>query len=153
MDHVFGYVPFFDISARGMTRRTTFLSKGQDTFGPCGPWITTRNEVPDPHSLNVRSWVNGQLRQEYNTRHMAHRIPEQIAWLTRFVELRPGDVVATGTHHMGLGPINDGDVLDIEIETLGKARFLVKGQGPRKDVEFMPGVTQVARPEGGVTRV
>ena len=149
MDYVFGYVPFFDISARGMTRRTQFLPKGQDTYGPCGPWITTKDEIPDPHNIVVKSWVNGQSRQNYSTRHMAHKIPDQIAWLTRFLQLEPGDVIATGTYHEGLGPINNGDVLEIEIEKMGKARFFIKGYGPRKDAEWMPGVSQPAPPAGG----
>lgn len=149
MDYVFGYVPFFDISARGMTRRTQFVPKGQDTYGPCGPWITTKDEIPDPHNVVVKSWVNGQLRQNYNTKYMAHKIPDQIAWMTRFIQLQPGDVIATGTYHEGLGPINDGDVLEIEIEKMGKARFFVKGYGPRKDGEWMPGTSQPAPPAGG----
>ena len=153
MDHVFGYVPFFDISARGMTRRTTFLSKGQATFAPCGPWITTKDEIEDPHDLMVQSWVNGEARQDYNTKHMAHSIPEQIAWATRFTQLDTGDVVATGTYHVGLGPLNPGDVLEIEIQGLGRARYFVKGNSPRKDMDFTPGITQVPRPEGGVTKV
>lgn len=153
MEHIFGYVPFFDISARGTTRRTQLIHKGQDTYGPCGPWITTKDEVPDPHNLQVRSWVNGEVRQDYSTSNMAHKIPAQIAWLSRFSRLRPGDIVATGTYHVGLGPINDGDTLEIEIEGLGRARFHVRGHGPRKDVDFIPGVTPLTRPSGGVTRV
>lgn len=149
MKHVFGYVPFFDISARGLSRRTQFVPKGQDSYGPCGPWITTADEIPDPHDLVVKSWVNGQARQNYSTKHMAHKIPDQIAWLTRFVRLEPGDVIATGTYHEGLGPINDGDALEIEIEKMGKARFLVKGHGPRKDAEWMPGKNQPQPPPGG----
>lgn len=149
MKHVFGYVPFFDISARGLARRTQFVPKGQDTHGPCGPWITTADEIPDPHDLVVKSWVNGQARQNYNTKHMAHKIPDQIAWLTRYVQLQPGDVIATGTYHEGLGPINDGDVLEIEIEKIGKARFFIKGYGPRKDAEWMPGKNQPQPPPGG----
>ena len=149
MDCIFGYVPFFDISARGLSRRTQFVPKGQDTYGPCGPWITTRDEIPDPHNLVVKSWVNGQPRQNYNTKHMAHKIPDQIAWLTRFVQLQPGDVIATGTYHEGLGPINDGDVLEIEIEGMGKARFSIKGYGPRKEPDWRPGVSQPAAPPGG----
>ena len=149
MDYVFGYVPFFDISARGLLRRTQFVPKGQDTYGPCGPWIITKDEIPDPHNLAVKSWVNGQARQNYNTRFMAHKIPDQIAWLTRLVQLQPGDVVATGTYHEGLGPINDGDVLEIEIEKMGRARFFIKGYGPRKDAEWLPGVSQPATPPGG----
>lgn len=149
MKQVFGYVPFFDISARGLSRRTQFVPKGQDSYGPCGPWITTADEIPDPHNLVVKSWVNGQARQNYSTKHMAHKIPDQIAWLTRFVRLEPGDVIATGTYHEGLGPINDGDALEIEIEKMGKARFLVKGYGPRKDAEWMPGKNQPQPPPGG----
>lgn len=149
MDYVFGYVPFFDISARGLSRRTQFVPKGQDTYGPCGPWITTRDEIPDPDNVIVKSWVNGQLRQNYNTKYMAHKIPEQIAWLSKFVQLQPGDVIATGTYHEGLGPINDGDVLEIEIEKMGRAKFFIKGHGPRKDAQWMPGVNQPQPPAGG----
>ena len=153
MDYLFGYIPFFDISARGMTRRTQFVPKGQDTYGPCGPWITTKDEIPDPHNLMVKSWVNGEVRQNYNTQYMAHKIAEQIAWVSRLVQLQPGDVIATGTYHEGLGPINDGDVLEIEIEKMGKARFFIKGHGPRKDVEWMPGVSQPPPISGRMTKV
>ena len=153
MDYLFGYIPFFDISARGMTRRTQFVPKGQDTYGPCGPWITTKDEIPDPYNLVVKSWVNGEVRQNYNTQYMAHKIAEQIAWVSRLVQLQPGDVIATGTYHEGLGPINDGDVLEIEIEKMGKARFFIKGHGPRKDVEWMPGVSQPPPISGRMTKV
>lgn len=136
-----------------MTRRTQFLPKGQDTYTPCGPWITTKDEVPDPHNLVVKSWVNGGTRQNYNTKHMAHKIPDQISWLTRFTQLQPGDIVATGTYHEGLGPINPGDTLEIEIERLGRARFLIKGNSPRKDVEWIPGRSRPAQPGGTITKV
>ncbi len=149
MDYLFGYMPFFDISARGLTRRTQFIPKGQDTFAPCGPWITTKDEIPDPHDVTVKSWVNGQTRQNYSTKFMAHKIPDQIAWLTRFVQLQPGDVIATGTYHEGLGPINDRDVLEIEIAGMGRAKFFIKGGGPRKDAEWLPGVSQPQPPTGG----
>jgi 2-keto-4-pentenoate hydratase/2-oxohepta-3-ene-1,7-dioic acid hydratase in catechol pathway len=151
MNYIFGYVPFFDISARGLNRRTQFVPKGQDTYSPCGPWITTKDEVPDPDNLVVKSWVNGQTRQNYNTKTMAHKIPDQIAWLTRFTQLQPGDVIATGTYHEGLGPVNPGDTLEIEIDGLGKARFFIKGQSPRKDAEWMPGKSRP--PAGAITKV
>jgi 2-keto-4-pentenoate hydratase/2-oxohepta-3-ene-1,7-dioic acid hydratase in catechol pathway len=153
MNYVFGYVPFFDISARGMTRRTQFVPKGQDTYGPCGPWITSKDEIPDPHNVVVKSWINGQLKQNYNTKNMAHKIPDQIAWLSRFVQLQPGDVITTGTFHEGLVPINDGDVIEIEIERMGKAKFFVKGLGPRKEVKWLPGVSQPPPAPGGMSRV
>ena len=139
MDHVFGYVPFFDISARGLTRRSQLIPKGQDTYGPCGPWITTKDEIADPHKLNVKSWVAGEARQDYSTEHMAHQIPDQIAWLSKFIQLMPGDVIATGTYHIGLGPINVGDTLEIEIEGLGRARYFTKGDSPRKIRNVRPG--------------
>ena len=153
MDYVFGYVPFFDISARGMTRRSQFVPKGQDSYGPCGPWITSKDEIPDPHNVVVKSWINGQLKQNYSTKNMAHKIPDQIAWLSRFVQLQPGDVITTGTYHEGLVPINDGDVIEIEIERMGRTKFFVKGHGPRKEVEWIPGISQPPTPSGGMSRV
>ena len=142
MEYVFGYTPFIDVSARpaaGVQRRTQFMGKGQDTFAPIGPYLVTRDEVPDPHNLRVRLWVNEALRQDYSTSDMAHPIPEQIAWLTRLVTLEPGDVIATGTHHRGLGPVNGGDTVDFEIERLGRMTLRVKGYGPPKTTEWTPG--------------
>jgi 2-keto-4-pentenoate hydratase/2-oxohepta-3-ene-1,7-dioic acid hydratase in catechol pathway len=132
-------MPFFDISARGMTRRSQLLPKGQETFAPAGPWITTADEIADPHDLTVKSWTSGEPRQNYSTKSMGHKIPAQIAWLSRFVNLRPGDVVATGVFHEGLGPINSGDTIEIEISGLGRTSFNVKGDSPRKAVGFKPG--------------
>jgi 2-keto-4-pentenoate hydratase/2-oxohepta-3-ene-1,7-dioic acid hydratase in catechol pathway len=138
LDYVFGYVPFFDISTRGMVRRTQFVGKGQDSHGCCGPWIITKDEIPDPHNVVVKSWTNGEPRQNYNTGAMAHKIPNQIAWLTRFVRLNPGDIVATGTFHEGLKPVNSGDTIEIEFANMGRAKFNVKGNSPRKEVEWLP---------------
>jgi 2-keto-4-pentenoate hydratase/2-oxohepta-3-ene-1,7-dioic acid hydratase in catechol pathway len=149
MDYVFGYVPFFDISTRGLARRTQFIPKGQDTHGCCGPWIITQDEISDPHNLVVKSWTNGEPRQNYNTQYMAHKIPDQIAWLTRFLRLNPGDVIATGTYHEGLRPINSGDTIEIEFENLGRAKFNVTGNSPRKDAEWLPGKNQPQPPPGG----
>ena len=70
---------------------------------------------------------------------MKHNIPAQIEWLSRFVKLRPGEVVATGVFHEGLGPINCGDTIEIEISGLGRASFNVKGDSPRKVAGFQPG--------------
>lgn len=135
-DHVFGYVPFFDISARGLTRRSLLIPKGMDTFSACGPWITTADEIADPHNLTVKSWISGELRQNYSTGLMAHQIPDQIAWLSRFVRLAPGDLIATGVHHEGLSPINSGDDVKIEIEGLGPASFKVVGDAPKKNAPW-----------------
>jgi 2-keto-4-pentenoate hydratase/2-oxohepta-3-ene-1,7-dioic acid hydratase in catechol pathway len=150
MRYVFGYVPFFDVSARGLTRRTMFLGKGQDSHAAIGPWITTNDEIADPHNLTVKSWVNGEARQNYNTKYMGYKIDYQIAWLSRFVQLCAGDVIATGTYHEGLGPVNGGDVLEIEISGLGRAKFDVTSSGPRK-VAKSGGGGQA--PSAGWTRV
>ncbi len=139
MNYVFGYVPFFDISARGLVRRSQVVPKGQDTFAVCGPWIATADEIPDPHNIMVRSWVAGEARQDYNTSHMAHHIPAQLSWLSHFVQLHPGDLIATGTYHVGLGPINVGERLEIEIEGIGRAGFNIKGDSPRKETHVQPG--------------
>ena len=149
LDYVFGYVPFFDISTRGLVRRTQFIPKGQDTHAACGPWIITKDEIPDPHNVVVKSWTNGEPRQNYNTKFMAHKVPDQIAWLTRFLRLNPGDVVATGTYHEGLAPINSGDTVEIEFENMGRAKFLIKGDSPRKDTDWLPGRNQPQPPQGG----
>ena len=154
LDYVLGYMPFVDVSSRGMVRRTQFLGKGLDTWGPCGPWITSADEVGDPHTLQVKSWVNGKPRQDYNTRDMAQKIPQLIAWVTRFVTLYPGDVITTGTFHEGLGPINDGDVLEIEVEKLGRAKFFTKGYGERKEGVWAPPIPQPGQRTGpGMSRV
>jgi 2-keto-4-pentenoate hydratase/2-oxohepta-3-ene-1,7-dioic acid hydratase in catechol pathway len=84
---------------------------------------------------------------------MAHKIPDQIAWLTRFIQLQPGDVIAPGTYHEGLGPFNGGDVLEIEISRLGRTKFHVKADGPRKDAQWMPGVSQPPRTGEGMTKI
>ena len=149
LDYVFGYVPFFDISTRGMVRRTQFVPKGQDSHGCVGPWIITKDEIPDPHNVNVKSWTSGEPRQNYNTSAMAHKIPNQIAWLSRFVKLNPGDIVATGTFHEGLKPVNSGDTIEIEFANMGRAKFQVKGNSPRKDTEWLPGKNQPQPPPGG----
>ena len=149
LDYVFGYLPTFDISTRGLVRRTQFIGKGQGTHGCCGPWIITKDEIPDPHNVVVKSWNNGEPRQNYNTSNMAHKIPNQIAWLSRFVQLSPGDLVATGTFHEGLMPVNPGDTIEIEFENMGRAKFHVTGNSPRKAVDWLPGRDQPKPPEGG----
>ena len=138
MELVFGYIPYVDVSARGMIRRSQFLPKGQDGFSACGPWITTKDEIADPQQLQICSWVNGEPRQNFSTARMMYRVDEQIAWLTRFVELRPGDLLATGGFHDGLREINVGDIFDIEISGLGRTSFKVSGDSPYKKSNFKP---------------
>jgi 2-keto-4-pentenoate hydratase/2-oxohepta-3-ene-1,7-dioic acid hydratase in catechol pathway len=119
LDYVFGYVPFMDISARGTSGRTMFQGKSFDTFGPIGPAIVTADEIADPHDLRVKLSVNGQLRQNFSTGDMANRIPQLIAFASLVCTLEPGDVIATGTNHQGLGPVQEGDTVALEIDNLG----------------------------------
>ena len=121
MDAVAGYVGFCDICARDVTEldnRRMDRGKGFDTFGIVGPWFVTSDEIPDPHRLRIRYWVNGELRQDGSTAEMFHKIPEQLAWLTSALTLAPGDVLATGTPP-GVSSVRPGDELRGEIEGLG----------------------------------
>src|SRR5499427_4733847 len=128
MDHVFGYLNFIDGSARGLlpTGNTFYQMKSRDTFAPMGPYLVTADEVTDPHRLQVRLWVNGELKQNYNTSDMAHKIPRCIEWVSSIHSLDPGDVIATGTNHRGLSGFQNGDRIEIETEGLGRLSFNVR---------------------------
>jgi 2-keto-4-pentenoate hydratase/2-oxohepta-3-ene-1,7-dioic acid hydratase in catechol pathway len=128
MDYIFGYLNFIDGSARGLppSGNTFYQMKSRDTFAPLGPYLVTADEVPNPQHLQVRLWVNGILKQNYNTDDMAHKIPRVIEWISSIHTLEPGDVVATGTNHRGLSAFQDGDEIEIETEGLGRLRFHVK---------------------------
>ena len=83
--------------------------KAREGFAPIGPYLVTRDEIPDPQKLQVRLWNNGDLRQDFNTDDMAHSIPRTIAWVSSIHTLEPGDILATGTNHRGLHAFMDGD--------------------------------------------
>ena len=121
---VFGYTCMIDVSARGEGRRTwkagSWLGKSFDTFAPLGPCIATADEIPQPNDLVVRFWNNGQLRHNYNTDDMEHRIPELVEFASTIMTLNTGDVIACGTNHEGLGALQDGETVDIEIERIGR---------------------------------
>ncbi|MEK7877902.1 MAG: fumarylacetoacetate hydrolase family protein, partial [Pseudomonadota bacterium] len=128
MNYVFGYLNFIDGSARGLlpTGNTFFQMKSRDTFAPMGPYIVTADEIPDPHRLQIRLWVNGELKQNFNTSDMAHKIPRCIEWVTSIHTLEPGDLIATGTNHRGLNAFQDGDRVELETEGLGRLHFRVR---------------------------
>lgn len=127
-DHVFGYLNFIDGSARGLppSGNTFYQMKSRDTFAPMGPFLVTADEVRDPHSLQVRLWINGELKQSYSTVAMSHRILRCIEWVTSIHTLEPGDVLATGTDHRGLSAIQDGDLIEMETEGLGRLHVHVR---------------------------
>ena len=132
MDHVFGYMNFIDGSARALPPpgNTFFQVKSRATFAPIGPWLVTRDEIADPQKLAVRLTVNGTTMQSFNTDDMAHKIPRCISWLSSIHPLQPGDIVATGTNHRGLNAFQNGDVVELEVEGLGKLSV-----GIRDDLE------------------
>ncbi len=132
MDYIFGYTCFIDGSARGLPAPGFFAMKSRDSFAPIGPWIVTKDEIPDPQKLQIRLSNNGTLMQNFNTSDMAHKIPRCIEWLTSIHALEPGDIVATGTNHRGLNPFMDGDKIELDIEGVGKLAFNVKDELNRK---------------------
>jgi 2-keto-4-pentenoate hydratase/2-oxohepta-3-ene-1,7-dioic acid hydratase in catechol pathway len=124
---VAGYAVADDVSARDLQGREPqwTRAKGADTFCPYGPWVTTADEVPDPHELRLRTWVNGDLRQDARTSDLVFGIAELVAFLSETHTLRPGDLILTGTPS-GVGMAMDpprflapGDVVRIEIDGLG----------------------------------
>ncbi len=126
---VFGYTCLIDVSARGEGRRTwkagSWLGKSFDTFAPIGPCITTADEIPEPNDVVVRFWNDGQLRHNYNTDDMEHRVPELVEFASTIMTLNTGDLIACGTNHEGLGALQDGETVEIEIERIGRMSLKV----------------------------
>ncbi len=133
--HVFGYFVANDVSARDWQFHTPTFTMGKsfDTHGPIGPWIVTADEVPDPHALRLRAWVNGELRQDNNTGQMIHDLWKQIAYLSTAFTLEPGDLIATGTPEgvgIGMEPqrfLQPGDVVRCEVDGIGAIENRVAG--------------------------
>ena len=126
---VFGYTCLIDVSARGEGRRTwkagSWLGKSFETFAPIGPCIATADEVPQPNDLVVRFWNDGQQRHNYNTDDMEHRVPELVEFASTIMTLNTGDLIACGTNHEGLGALQDGETVEIEMERIGRMSLKV----------------------------
>ena len=124
---VAGYTVADDVSGRDLQKREHqwTRAKGADTFCPFGPWITTADEVPEPENLRLRSWVNGDLRQDSSTNDLLFKIGELIDFISAACTLEPGDLILTGTPSgvgMAMDPprfLDPGDTVRIEIEGLG----------------------------------
>jgi 2-keto-4-pentenoate hydratase/2-oxohepta-3-ene-1,7-dioic acid hydratase in catechol pathway len=129
-DAVFGYTCLIDVTARGEGRITwkkgSWLGKSFDTFAPIGPCIVTADEIADPNDLHVQFWNDGELRHNYNTDDMEHRVPELIAFATRAITLNSGDVIGCGTNHEGLGFVQDGETVEICIHGIGRMTLNVE---------------------------
>jgi 2-keto-4-pentenoate hydratase/2-oxohepta-3-ene-1,7-dioic acid hydratase in catechol pathway len=125
--HVFGYTILNDVSARGVQLATSqwTLGKSYPTFTPLGPAITTKDEISNPHALNIKLTLSGEVMQNANTRDLIFRIPALIEYLSSITPLEPGDIISTGTPPgVGLGRtpqrwLLDGETVVIEIEGLG----------------------------------
>ncbi|MFS3137342.1 fumarylacetoacetate hydrolase family protein [Gluconacetobacter sacchari] len=131
LDHVAGYCVANDVSERAFQMQSSQWDKGKgcDTFGPLGPWLATKDEVPDPQELDIWLDVNGRRMQAGNTRTMIFSVAEIVAYVSRYMTLMPGDVIATGTPPgvgMGMRPepvyLQSGDVVELGIDGLGRQR-------------------------------
>ena len=128
LDYVAGYTNCNDVSARDLQFGDGQWVRGKslDTFCPLGPWLVTRDEIPDPHNLNIRCTVNDRVLQNSNTRELIFNIPTLIEFASQAFTLLPGDIISTGTPD-GVGVfrnpkifLQDGDVVTVEVEGLGK---------------------------------
>jgi len=137
-EYIFGYTVLNDISERGLNSRLEnrheremdnfcdwLAGKWFDGFAPCGPWVITKDEILDPHNLEIKFYLNGELRQHGSTRDMIFNIPEQIAYISSIMTFEAGDIISTGTPAgAGLGDkatsLADGDEIVSEIERIGK---------------------------------
>jgi 2-keto-4-pentenoate hydratase/2-oxohepta-3-ene-1,7-dioic acid hydratase in catechol pathway len=129
-EHVFGYMIVNDVSARDFQMATSqwLMGKTFDTFGVTGPWITSADEIEDPHTLDIKTTISGELLQNSNTKHLIFRIPTLLAHLSSVFTLEPGDIISTGTPAgvgFGFKPprwLKPGDECVISVQGLGELR-------------------------------
>jgi 2-keto-4-pentenoate hydratase/2-oxohepta-3-ene-1,7-dioic acid hydratase in catechol pathway len=133
---VFGYTCMIDVTARGEGRSTwkknSWMGKSFDTFAPLGPCIVTADEIADPNDLHVQFWNDGELRHNYNTDDMEHRVPEIVELASTIMTLRTGDVLSCGTNHEGLGFLQNGEQVEIAIRGIGRMTLRVSDPLARK---------------------
>ena len=133
-NYVFGYMIFNDVSARDIQMQDKQFTRGKsfDTFAPCGPWITSADEITDVGNLQMTTRINGQVRQNSSTKNMFINIQSIISKLSEVMTLEKGDIIATGTpegvalNNPNTPFLNDGDKIEMEIEKLGKIQNIVK---------------------------
>lgn len=131
--YIFGFTCFNDVSQRNIQkgdRSGWFRGKSFDTFGPIGPVVVPLETLPDYSSLSIKARLNGTVVQDGNTADMIFGIPRTIAYISRNMTLEPGDIVVTGTPS-GVGPLHDGDVVEVEIEGIGVLRNPVIDESAR----------------------
>ena len=137
LDYVFGYTIMLDMTARGPNPPGTGVGscrsvrKGFETFAPIGPWITTRDEIPDPQNLKMNLWIGGELRQSANTSGMINGVPELVSFLSTVTTLYPGDLISTGNPDSPAfqRKLVPGERLTAEIEKIGSMSLGVRSAG------------------------
>jgi 2-keto-4-pentenoate hydratase/2-oxohepta-3-ene-1,7-dioic acid hydratase in catechol pathway len=130
LDYVAGYMVMDDVTARDLqsNHQQWFKGKGLDTFGPMGPYFVTKEEVPNPHGLRLRTWLNGEVMQDSSTMNMIFKIPALVSCLSMDMTVEPGDIVSTGTPsgigHSRSPPVylKAGDLVEVEVEGVGVLR-------------------------------
>ena len=133
-DYIFGYMVFNDVSARDIQMRDKQFTRGKsfDTFAPCGPWITSADEITNPQDLQLVTKINGQNRQDSSTKNMFIKIPSIISKLSTVMTLEKGDIIVTGTpdgvamNNPSTPFLKNGDKIEMEIEKLGRIQNTVK---------------------------
>jgi 2-keto-4-pentenoate hydratase/2-oxohepta-3-ene-1,7-dioic acid hydratase in catechol pathway len=131
---VFGYMIFNDVSVRDIQFKDKQFTRGKgfDSFAPCGPWITTRDEIKNPQNLKLTTKVNGEIRQDSSTEKMFIKIPEIVSKISRVMTLEKGDIISTGTpagvmlNKPNAVFLKNGDIVEMEIENLGVLRNTIK---------------------------
>lgn len=131
---VFGYMIFNDVSARDIQFKDKQFTRGKsfDSFAPCGPWITTADEIQEPQNLKLTTKINGELRQNSSTSNMFIKIPEIISKISKVMTLEKGDIISTGTpagvmlNKPNAVFLKDGDKVEMEIEGLGVLNNTIK---------------------------
>jgi 2-keto-4-pentenoate hydratase/2-oxohepta-3-ene-1,7-dioic acid hydratase in catechol pathway len=133
---IFGYTVANDVTARDLQRSDGqwARAKGYDTFCPLGPWMTTHQRLEEAAALAIRTTLDGELRQDGNTKDMLLTIPELVAYISSYTTLLPGDVILTGTPS-GVGPMLPGQEVSVEIEGIGTLTNPVAGTRPDESSE------------------
>lgn len=149
LDALAGYTMAIDVSGRGIGRMgPSRIGKSFNTFTPLGPVIVTPDEIDDPQMLDVTLGVNSQVRQTYSTSDMEYPVVEVLAFISGYMTLVPGDVIMLGTNHQGLGPVQDGDNVVMNIAEIGSLEVQVVDELKRS---WTPEIDQAtaARTRGG----
>ena len=123
LDHIAGYAIGLDMTVRGTEDRSQ--RKSIDSYSVLGPWLVTKDEIPDPGNLELSISVGGEVRQRSSTRYLIFDVPRLVEYASSFYALHPGDVIMTGTPE-GVGPVKPGDVMHCEIERIGAMDVAVR---------------------------